>query len=220
MERLAKDVLAKDAPAKDAPAKPAPEVRVRRLWPSDVAAYRDHLLRLDSRARYSRFQTFMADEIVVRHAEKCFGPDCLLYGYFVDGVLRGAAELHLIEPGQTKYTGEAEAAFSTERDWRHKGVGSILMERVLRAAGNRGLRKVIITCLPQNFAMQSLAKKFGADLSFERDEVTGQFAVRLPTMQSILSEIMEDSLDFATAAFDLQRRILQPSRGQLLTEAA
>jgi len=186
-------------------------VRVRRLWPSDVAAYREHLLRLDSRARYSRFSTIMSDEVIVRHAEKCFGPECLLYGYFVDGVLRGAAELHLLEPGATKYTGEAEAAFSVERDWRHKGVGSILMDRVIRAACNRGLRKVVITCLPQNFAMQSLAKKFGAQLSFERDEVSGQFAVHLPTMQSILDEIVDDSLGFATAVLDLQKRILHPS---------
>ncbi|MGP0061130.1 MAG: N-acetyltransferase family protein [Beijerinckiaceae bacterium] len=188
-----------------------PNERIRRLWPSDVADYREHLLRLDSKARYSRFCTFISDDVIIRHAEKCFGPDCLVYGLFVDGVLRAAAELHVFERGATKFTGEAEAAFSVEKDLRHKGVGSMLMERVIRGARNRGLRKVVITCLPQNFAMQSLARKFGAELSFERDEVAGQFDVRIPTVQSIFDEIVDDSLGFATAILDLQNRILHPS---------
>jgi hypothetical protein len=88
-----------------------PHERIRRLWPSDVTAYRAHLLRLDAKARYSRFASILSDAIIIRHVEKCFGPDCLVYGLFVDGVLRAAAELHVIEPGSA-YTGEAEAAFS------------------------------------------------------------------------------------------------------------
>ncbi|MGO9007998.1 MAG: N-acetyltransferase family protein [Beijerinckiaceae bacterium] len=188
-----------------------PNERIRRLWPSDVVDYREHLLRLDGNARYSRFCTIMSDDVIIRHAEKCFGPDCLIYGLYIDGVLRAAAELHVLDPGATKFTGEAEAAFSVEKEWRYKGIGGILMERVIRAACNRGLRKVIITCLPQNFAMQSLAKKFGADLSFERDEVTGRFAVHIPTVQSIFDEIVDESLGFATAILDLQNRILHPS---------
>jgi GNAT superfamily N-acetyltransferase len=189
----------------------AAQPSLRRLWASDFPAYREHLLRLDKAARYSRFAGVVSDEILVQHAEKCFGPDCLVYGYFLDGVLRAGAELHVLEPGATRYTSDAEAAFSVEKDCRHRGVGSLLMERVLRAAGNRGLRKVIITCLPQNSAMQGLARKFGAQLRLEHDEVVGQFPVHLPTMQSILGEIVDDSVGLATAAFDLHRQILHPS---------
>lgn len=188
-----------------------PNVRLRRLWPSDVADYREHLLRLGKMARYSRFYTIVSDDVIARHVDKCFGPDCLVYGYFVDGILRGAAELHILEPGATKFTGKAEAAFSVERNWRHSGVGSILMERVMSAARNRGLRKVVITCLLQNFAMQSLARKYGANLTYDHDEVTGEFAVRVPSPRSIFNEIVDDSLGFATAVFNLQNRILHPS---------
>lgn len=199
---------------------PAPEnVRVRRLWPSDITAYRTHLLRLDARARYSRFFSVASNDVITRHTAKCFGPDCLLYGYFDDGLLRGAAELHVLEPGAAKYTGEAEAAFSVEQDLRRQGVGSLLMESVMRAAGNRGL-KVIITCLPQNIAMQSLAKKFGAKLDFEHGDVIGKFPRRLPTLHSILDETVDDSLGFATAIFEVQKRMFHSSLEQSIRAAA
>jgi hypothetical protein len=64
------------------------------------------------------------------------GPSTLngavIYGFFVEGVLRGAAELRLLARA-----GEAEAALSIERAWQSRGVGTALLERVLLAARNR-----------------------------------------------------------------------------------
>jgi hypothetical protein len=37
--------------------------------------------------------------------------------------------------------------------------------------------------------------------------VTGKITIKLATPQTILVELVEDSLDFATALFDLQKRI-------------
>jgi hypothetical protein len=54
--------------------------------------------------------------------------------------------------------------------------------------------------------MQRLAKKFGATLSFETDEVTGKITVKLPTPQTILTEFVEETRDFASAWFDLRKR--------------
>jgi RimJ/RimL family protein N-acetyltransferase len=187
------------------------EVRIRRLWPSDVTSYRAHLLRLDSKARYTRFASIVSDEMIIRHAERCFGPACVLYGLFVDGVLRAATELHVFEPG-SPYTGAAEAAFSVEEHWRRRGFASALMKRILRAACNRGLRDVVITCLPQNLAMQKLARKFGVKLRSGRDEMAGKIAVRIPSALSIFGEVFDDSFGLATAVLDLQRAILRPSR--------
>lgn len=187
--------------------------RIRRLWPSDVSAYRDHLLRLDADARYSRFGTVMTDEVVAEHANTCFAADTLLFGYFVDGVIVGAGELHVLAPNMLApgvAPREGEAAFSVEKPWRHGGLGSALVARLILAARNRGLRNLVITCLPQNFAMQKLAKKFGAKLKFETDEVTGKITVELPTPQTILTEFVEESRDFATALFDLQKRVFPP----------
>lgn len=181
--------------------------RIRRLWPSDVTAYREHLLRLDSDARYSRFGTVTTDAVLAEHANACFSADTLVFGYFAGAAIRGAAELHVLDSSAGVYTREGEAAFSVEKPWRHTGLGSTLVERLILAARNRGLRMLVISCLPQNFAMQKLAKKFGATLKFETDEVTGKITVQLPTPQTILTEFVEELLDFATALFDLQKRI-------------
>lgn len=186
---------------------------IRRLWPSDVETYRAHLLRLEPEARYSRFGTVMSDAIVADHANLCAAPDTLVYGCFIDGEIRGAAELHILfpEPGEARRQGEA--AFSIERPWRHSGHGSALVERLLLAARNRGLRSLTISCLPQNVAMQKLAKKFGATLTSEIEEVTGRIRVDLPTPQSMLTEAFENTLDFASAVLDLQKRFLHLPAG-------
>ena len=183
---------------------------IRKLWPSDVAAYRAHLLRLDPEARYSRFGTVMTDDVTAEHANACFGADTLVFGCFIAGKIRGAAELHLLTGASGLRNGTAEAAFSVEQRWRHDGVGSALVERLILAAQSRAVRSLVITCLPQNVAMQNLAKKYGARLKCDTDEVTGKIKVELPTPQTLLTELFEESLDFASALFDLQRRILPP----------
>jgi len=51
---------------------------VRRLWPADFPALRDHLLRLDSQSRYDRFAMAVNDDFLMRYAERCFGIDDLI----------------------------------------------------------------------------------------------------------------------------------------------
>ncbi len=189
--------------------------RTRRLWASDVAAYREHLLRLDNDGRYSRFGTVMSEDVLADHANACFGADTLVFGYFFEGTIRGAAELHVLDPGARVYMREGEAAFSVEKAWRHGGLGTALVERLILAARNRGLRMLVISCLPQNFAMQHLARKFGATLKCETDEVMGKITVQLPTPQTILAEFVEESCDFASALFDLQKRIFRSETAAL-----
>ena len=50
-------------------------VEIRRLWPSDMEAFRDHLLCLDARSRHERFFGAMSDDFLVHYAEHCFGQD-------------------------------------------------------------------------------------------------------------------------------------------------
>ena len=197
------------APAASSNSLAGEAAHIRRLWPSDAAAYREHLLRLDEPTRYSRFGAVMSEAVLADHANACFGAETLVFGYFVEGMIRGAAELHILDPDAHIYMREGEAAFSVEKHWQHRGLGSALVARLILAARNRGLRTLVISCLPGNFAMQNLAKKFGATLEFETDEVMGNITVQLPTPQTIFAEFVEDSLDFATALLDLQKRIFR-----------
>ena len=66
---------------------------IRKLWLGETDAYRDHLLRLDRESRHRRFSGAVSDEVIVRHAETANEFGVVVYGFFVDGVMRGAAEL-------------------------------------------------------------------------------------------------------------------------------
>jgi GNAT superfamily N-acetyltransferase len=180
---------------------------IRKLWIGEAEHYRDHLLRLDAESRRNRFAGSVSDEFVRGYADLSFGIDAIIHGFFVNGTLRGAAELR---PIGAPITREAEAAFSIEKPWQSHGVGSMLLERTLLAARNRGLKFLHMACLADNKRMQQLARKFDAELSFDFSSVVGEVAAPRPTPLSLMREIIADSHGFATAMFDVQSRLLRP----------
>jgi len=180
---------------------------IRKLWIGEADAYRDHLLRLDPDSRRNRFAGAVSDEFVRDYAELSFGIDALIHGFFVDGTLRGAAELRPIGAPLMR---EAEAAFSIEKPWQSHGVGSVLLERTLLAARNRGIKFLHMACLADNKRMQQLARKYEAELSFDFSSVVGEVATPRPTLLSLMREMLADGHGFATALFDVQSRLLRP----------
>jgi GNAT superfamily N-acetyltransferase len=190
---------------------------VRRLWPSDQEAFRDHLLSLDPRSRHLRFGGGMSDDFLVRYSENCFGKGDLVYGAFIAGKLVGAAELRsnqAIWSEQAPFGRHihAEAAFSVDDGYRRRGVGERLFKRILRAATNHGVETIEIVCLPENVGMQTLAKKFEAHFTFEENWLTGRLTARRPTALSLFREASSDALDFGAALFDAHWRAVAEAR--------
>ena len=177
---------------------------LRKLWPTETDAYRDHLLRLDQDSRATRFSGAVSDEFITRHAETIREFGVIVYGFFVDGVLRGAAELRPLGP---LFSHEAEAAFSIEKDWQSHGVGTALLERTLLSARNRGIRLLRMDCLAANRRMQQLARKFEADFTFDFGCVVGEVKAPRSTPLSIAREVMADAQDMTSAMFDAQLRL-------------
>jgi GNAT superfamily N-acetyltransferase len=178
---------------------------IRKLWIAEADLYRDHLLRLDLQSRRSRFAGGVSDQFLKDYAELAFGIDAVIHGFFIDGTLRGAAELRPIGPAARR---EGEAAFSIEKPWQSHGVGSLLLERTLLVARNRGLKYLHMTCLADNRRMQQLARKYDAELSFDFGTVIGEVAAPRSTPLSVLREMIADGHGFATAMFDVQARLL------------
>jgi len=143
---------------------------IRKLWPADLPEFRRHLMRLDADSRRARFAMAASDEFLATYAETAFALDTILFGYFEAGEMRAAAELRMLS-GQP--AGMAEAAFSVEPAYRHRGLGSQLMEQLIVAARNRGVRKLYMSCLGWNRAMQALARRFSAELVFEIGRCAG-----------------------------------------------
>jgi GNAT superfamily N-acetyltransferase len=180
---------------------------IRKLWIAETDAYREHLLRLDRESRRNRFAGAVSDQFIHDYAELAFGVDAIIHGFFVEGTLRGAAELRYVG---APMLGAAEAAFSIERPWQSHGVGSLLLERTLLAARNRGLKSLHLACLADNKRMQQLARKYDAELSFDFASVVGEVAAPRPTPLSLMRELLADSHGFATAVLDVQARLLRP----------
>jgi len=179
---------------------------IRKLWIDRQGPYRDHLLRLDQESRRNRFGGAVSDEFIHKYIELPIGLDAVIHGYFVDGVLRGVAELRPLGKGLTD---EAEAAFSIETEWQSHGVGTALLERTLLAARNRGIKLLHMACLANNRRMVDLAKKFDAELSFDFGSVVGEVEAPHPTPLSVWREMVADTHGFATAMFDVQAKMLK-----------
>jgi GNAT superfamily N-acetyltransferase len=184
---------------------------IRKLWSGEAQAYRDHLLRLDMESRRNRFGGAVSDAFIENYVELSFTTDAVTHGFFVDGTLRGAAELRPLGPALPR---EAEAAFSIEKPWQSHGVGTALLDRTLLAARNRGYKLLHMACLAENKRMQQLARKFDAELTFDFGSVVGEVEAAHPTPLSLMRELVADSTGFATAMLDVQSRLIRPGASQ------
>ena len=181
---------------------------IRKLWIDRAGPYRDHLLRLDKESRRSRFGGAASDEFILNYIELSLGLDAVIHGFFVDGILRGVAELRPLGNG---FAEEAEAAFSIEKPWQSHGVGSALLERTLLAARNRGIKLMHMACLASNARMIDLARKFEAELKFDFGSVVGEVEAPHATPISMWRELVADTHGFATAMLDVQAKMLRPA---------
>ncbi len=180
---------------------------IRKLWSGETDAYRDHLQRLDRDSRYRRFSGTVSDEVVARHAATATGLGVVVHGFFVDGLLRGAAELRL---EGSVFTHEGEVAFSIEQPWQSHGVGTELLERTLLTARNRGITHLKMQCLANNERMQQLARKFEAGLSFDFGSVVGEVDPPPSSMLSLMREAINDNYGVASAMLEAQSRLFRP----------
>ena len=175
---------------------------IRKLWPSEADKFRDHLLRLDKDSRRMRFAHAVSDNFVDEYSARMNDMGAIVYGYIHLGEVRAVAELKKL--GDT-WGQEAEAAFSVEPGYQEKGIGTELMGRVIRAARNRGVHHLYMSCLAENRKMQAIASKHEADLHFEYGEVIGEIVPIDPDYFSILAEAMEDRVGYLLAVLDVSR---------------
>lgn len=186
---------------------------IRRLSVFDHDAFTQHLLRLDADSRQLRFGMIAGDAFLIEYSKGCTRWDVVIFGYFVEGIMRGAAELRPLS-GESRH--EAEVAFSVESDWRGQGIGGKLFEKLIRAARNRGFRRLYMSCLATNRPMQALAHKFAADVTFERGGTTGVVDPGERTMVSLIDEAADEAA-YAFATLDVPARSLADPLGWFST---
>src|SRR5204863_3220886 len=157
---------------------------IRKLWPTETDKFRDHMLRLDKDSRRMRFAHSVSDSFIEDYSSRMAEFGSVVYGYVADSRVRAAAELRRLGDSWGE---EAEAAFSVEKVYQDQGIGSELMGRIVRAARNRGIRRLYMSCLAENSKMQAIARKHEADLRFEYGEVIGEIMPDTPNYFSIMA---------------------------------
>lgn len=186
---------------------------IRKIVPAERHDFLNHLMRLDPLSRFMRFGGVVSDAALARHATRAITGDNILLGYFVDGELRAAAELHPLPRRPGKPVG-AEAAFSVERPFQGKGVGSALMRHLVLLAQNRGIADLEVMFLPNNGRMKSIAVQHSADFSLDETEMIGHMHTPPATPFSWMREMAGDVFAVFSSAFELQDRMLpKPQRG-------
>lgn len=180
--------------------------KVRKLLAREQPLFRDHLLRLCPDGRRMRFASNVSDDYVKTYAARMTERDGIVYAYIVDGDVRGAAELRRLH---NAWPPEAEAAFSVEEPWHNQGIATVLMGRIIRAARNRGVSRLVMSCLTDNAKMQMIARKYKADLQWEDGSILAKIRTINADYMSLAAEAIEDRVGLVMAALDLQARLLK-----------
>ncbi|MER0238794.1 GNAT family N-acetyltransferase [Fulvimarina sp. MAC8] len=173
-------------------------ITVRRLHPGENDLFLAHLERLDPETRRSRFGHLAGDAFLKSYSARSLSGDAVVEGLFVDGVLRGVAELRFSHEDRH----EAEAAFSIERLFQGKGHGGRLFSLVVDAARNRGVTRLHLTCLRENSRIRALALKHGAKLLATDQDIVAELPARPADLASLRGEWRQEAEAMAYAFFE------------------
>ena len=175
----------------------------RNLLITEMGRYKDHLLRLDRSDRHMRFGGTVSDAVIEQHCLRMDWRNTVVVAYVDGGEIRAAVELRTSDRTFDRpFPERAEAAFSVERAYQGRGLGTALMRRVLTVASNRGVRIVDVLCLLENRRMQALARKFARAVVVEGGEVGITIGVDRPSQVSLMLEAFEEGAGLMLAMLD------------------
>ena len=157
---------------------------IRPLSAAELPRYRDHLLRLDAEDRRLRFGFLATDDSIRQHVAKLdLDRDRILVG--VDANMDVIAAAH-VSPADA----EVEFAFSVDRAWRGRGLGTHLFDQAVLWARNRGLRQAHLYCLADNQVMKHMARKSEMVITSDAGESEGCLTLLPPTPLSLIGEMV------------------------------
>jgi GNAT superfamily N-acetyltransferase len=141
--------------------------RIRRLEVAEFADFEQHLLRLSDSCRCLRFCAPVSDTFIRQYASGAHASNTVIFGCFIDGVMRAAVE---VRSSQAGWGQKAEIAFSVEREWQSRGIGSVLMTAAIPAAGELGVQQLYLSFAAFNRRMRSITEKYAASMEFADGE--------------------------------------------------
>ncbi|MBE0474835.1 GNAT family N-acetyltransferase [Rhodoferax sp.] len=185
--------------------KPDVMVPIRSLGENHRARIAGHLKALDAHDRYYRFGFSANDEQIERYVDGLnFDRDEIFGIYNRHLVLIAMA--HLAYAPATGADQSAEFGVSVLPQARGRHYGSRLFERAVMHARNVGVRKLYVHVLSENTAMLRIASHAGATFVRDGAETEGHLVLPPATMNTHLTEMVEEQLAQANYQFKLQAR--------------
>lgn len=181
----------------------------RKLSAAERGKLRDHLLRLSRTDRVLRFFGTLSDATVAGYCDDIDWNKGYVVGCFIDGILRGVAELRFDGSPRPR---RAEIAVSVETEWQDHGIAAELLRYAVVVARNRGVESLHMVCLAENERMRHVARRLTRNLRFSNGQAEADIALPDPTVLSLCSEAALDGIGLFEGFVDalalpwLQRR--------------
>ena len=171
----------------------------RTLFETDRERLSAHFLRLDADDRRSRFFGQLGDAAILDYVGRIDWRRTTILGCVLDGQVRGVVELVV---STATVPASAELAFSVERAFQNRDIGTALLEKALDLARNRFIGRVTMLCLRDNARMVQLAQKHSAQLQVQEGEIQGRIWPLWPTCRSLLEELSANGQAVLAALFE------------------
>lgn len=194
-------------------------LRLRLVGPKDREQLRQGFMNLSSASRYKRF---MGGKHSISDAELSYFTEIDQVNHFAIGVVeltgtgdevRGvgvARFIRLLDDSEC-----AEVAITVIDDMQGKGIGAILLEALVEAAVERGIKRFRFECLPQNIEMQRLVRKVCQVIEVNTDtgvvvaeaKLPGQHLDSTESSAKAFGDLLELLRGFATDMLKVQTNI-------------
>lgn len=177
------------------------ELLIAKLGPHHRKRVLAHLLSLSPDDRRLRFGSFANDEAIERYVKGIHFTRDAVFGA-VDSCARLAAVVHVAFERGGDLT-SAELGISVHADFRRRGLGLTLLRRAAEHARNRGAKKLVMTYVPDNTALEELTKRCGMHLSPDPLEPLAYLDLDPPSAANLLVETIGET----AAALELGLRV-------------
>ena len=129
----------------------------------------DHLLRLDDDDRRMRFLQTTTDSTIAAYVSRIDFAESACFGSFDrEGRLAALTEGLPYRAGGTRCV---EAAFSTDKEWRHRGLARLGFDALQVWCSVSGVEQVVLHCDARNAPMRGLLRAVDATTQVDGFEI-------------------------------------------------
>ena len=193
------------------------QLRVRAIQPSDKEALVKAFGRLSVDARRRRFFTTknQLSERELHFLTECDGIDhyALVAGLLEDGEESdGVGVARLVRVADEPQV--AELAVVVVDEWQRRGIGTLLLERIVEAAAERNIELIRALAQPDNKQVKALIDNFADEVTTVNEKGLLQMTIRVPaadrpdSLSAILSMLRMPASGVLTTPIWLGRRTL------------